>query len=226
MKDVTLITVATPGVYRQYADQLRDDAILRFNPTGKPIQYLILPGVEGPWPTATITRPQVMLEHWHRVEGDYVFCIDADMRIERLVGGEVLGELVATEHPGYVGRHCTTVPYERNEISKCFVPMGQGDRYFAGGFYGGERDAVLDLIDAMSWRIETDLERIGRIRWNDESALNASLLETPPTVTLSPAYCHPDRDESYREWWPEDYPRVIVALDKDNETRGDRGDQQ
>jgi histo-blood group ABO system transferase len=222
---VTLITVATPGVYRQYANDMMESAAEHFWPSDNVVQRIILPGIEGGWPTSTITRPKVMLNNWNQVKGDYVYCIDADMRFESHVGPEILGELVAVLHPGYFGQHKSAVPYERNPLSKCYVPMGGGDSYFAGGFYGGYRDDMLDLIDAMEWRISADLERLGRIRWNDESALNAALIETPPTTELTPAYCHPDNDAPYLAQWPFPFERKIVALDKDNATRGDRGEQ-
>ena len=37
-------------------------------------------------------------------EDEYLFLIDADMLFEGDVGEEILGELVATLHPGYVGK--------------------------------------------------------------------------------------------------------------------------
>jgi hypothetical protein len=186
-------------------------------------QRLRLPGVAGDWPIPTITRPKVILNNWDKLTGDYVFCCDADMLVEGEVGTEILGELVAVEHPGYVGHHCTTVPYDRNPKSATCIGMGAGERYYAGGFFGGARDSVLDLLFAMEAMIDTDAEHGIVPRWHDESALNAALAQSPPTVVLPPEYCFPDNSAWYEaEVWKQPYERRIVALDKTNEQRGER----
>lgn len=224
MSITTLITVATAGAYRDQANTMITSAYMHFRPS-ETVQPLVLPGIPGPWPTATITRPKVILDNWNLVEGDHVYCIDADMRFDSHVGDEILGELVATQHPGYVGHDPNTLPYERDAHSACCIPIGSGERYYAGGFYGGSWGAVFDLLSSMEAMISLDLERVGSIRWNDESALNACLFEEPPTLILPPAYCCPDNDAHYRSWWPEQYERKIVALDKTPEQRGERGMQ-
>jgi histo-blood group ABO system transferase len=179
--------------------------------------------MEGEWPTATITRPKVILNDWNRIKGDYVYCIDADMLIEGEVGEEILGELVAVEHPGYVDHHCTTVPYEREPRSSTCLGMGAGERYYAGGFFGGARDSVCDLLMVMEAMIDEDAARGIIPRWHDESALNAALAQSPPTVVLSPSYCHPANSSWYEAAvWRQPYERKIVALDKTDAQRGER----
>lgn len=212
------VAVATRGYYANRAKELATQmaAHCTFKHT-----FHIFAGKEGPWPLGTITRPSVMLNHWRTLEdSNYIFCIDADMRVEARVTDEILDEIVATQHPGYVGQHRTTVPYDRNKLSRAFVKMGDGDQYYAGGFYGGERDAVRDVLMQMEFICEPGLPTP---RWHDESALNRCLIESPPTKVLSPAYCHPDNSTYYHESvWQEDYPRIIVALDKPEEQRHGR----
>ncbi len=212
------ICCATDGYYYDCAKALGKS--LMEHVTFDSARFHILPARVGPWPMSTITRPAAMLENWDAIEmigADYVYCIDADMLVVSALDESILGEIVATEHPGYVGHHRSTLPYDRNELSRAYVPMSEGDRYYAGGFFGGEREAVRDMVEQMAWIVEGP-----RPRWEDESALNRCLLDSPPTVVLSPAYVHPEDDSYYRrEVWKEDYPRIITALDKpDSERQG------
>jgi histo-blood group ABO system transferase len=221
-RTASLVTVACNETYIAQTYELFDSAILRFLP-GMETQKLRLPGIVGPWPMSTITRPKIILNNWEKITGDYVYCCDADMLIAGEVGTEILGELVAVEHPGYVGYHCTTVPYDRNPLSATCIGMGAGERYYAGGFFGGERDAVRDLLFAMESMIDEDAEKGIVPRWHDESALNAALAQSPPTVVLSPEYCYPETSGYYeQEVWKQPYERRIVALDKAASQRGDR----
>ena len=59
------------------------------------------------------------------LEHDYCFYLDADMRIDALVGNEILGDLVATMHPYQSFYSNEEASYDRNPESLAYVPVGQ-----------------------------------------------------------------------------------------------------
>ena len=63
--------------------------------------------------------------------------MDVDMRIVDKVGDEILGDLVATQHPGMWFKGPDECTYERRPESTAYVPFGDGEKYYAGGFNGG-----------------------------------------------------------------------------------------
>lgn len=224
---VCLVSVAAGELYVRYARRMFASAADFFRPTPGPILLRPLAGREGPWPTGTIYRYHSIIAaaeagHFDRV--DYVFMCDADMRFEGKVGKEILGDgLTATQHPGYVGFPREALPYERRLESAAMVRPNEGERYYAGGFIGGTRHAFLHLARNVAGAIDDDDAQGVVAQWHDESQLNRYLIHYPPDVVLSPAYCHPDNDDWYRSAiWPEDYPRLLVALDKSDDERAGR----
>lgn len=217
---VGLVTVATEGLYARFARRMMATAADHFKPS-KNVALRILPGREGDWPVPTISRYHVLMEHETELDFDYIFHLDADMRFEAKVDATILGDgLTATQHPGYVNMPVDVLPFERRPQSCAHVPGGLGERYYAGGFVGGKRDAFLRLADHIANGVDRDAARGVISSWHDESHLNRWLVDNPPAVTLSPAFCHPDADEFYRTAiWPEEYPRIIVALDKTADER-------
>lgn len=215
MARVTLVTVVVGEAYERYAEQLFVSAHEHFQ---VPLETVMLAGRPG-WPNATLYRYHAIREHAEELNGDYVFLCDADMRFEAPVREEILSELVATQHPGYVGRR--DLPYEdRPESVACVT---RGTTYYAGGFVGGEREDFLNLSSWMESLIDEDAGHGLVARWHDESYLNRLLASSPPSLTLTPAYCHPDDNSAYLSIWPEIYERKLVALDKDATVRANRG---
>ena len=54
-----------------------------------------------PWPMPTLKRYHYFLkEQKHILKYDYCYYLDVDMIIVNKVGEEILGDLVATQHPG------------------------------------------------------------------------------------------------------------------------------
>ena len=109
------------------------------------------------WPYDTMMRYQMYLDHWEKLsKQDYLFACDADMLFVGDVGDEILGKRVATLHPGFVGKRGS---YETNSRSKAYIGAKEGSCYFAGGFYGGERDSFLHILTTNMEHIEDDLKR-------------------------------------------------------------------
>lgn len=152
---------------------------------------VVVPAEQKPWPFSTMMRSEIYYDNRALFEEyDYLYAIDADMRFAALVGDEILSQLVATQHPGFVGRRGT---FETNfRSTACVHPNEQTTAYKAGGFYGGQKEQFLDFSLRMIGNIKADLESGIIAVWHDESHLNRCFIDTPPTLLLSPEYCYPD----------------------------------
>jgi histo-blood group ABO system transferase len=122
------------------------------------------------------------------------------------VGDEILGERVATLHPGFIGKRGS---YETDPRSLACVYPTEGAYYFAGGFYGGKSEEVLKICRVLSERIDQDLKDGVIAVWHDESHWNRYCIDHPPTVVLTPSYCYP-------ESWQLGFRKRLLALDKDH----------
>lgn len=159
------------------------------------------------WPYDTMMRFEMYAKQANILKGmDYLFACDADMLFVDKVGNEILGDLVATQHPGFVGKRGT---YETRPDSLAYIPSSEGKIYFAGGFYGGSYKEVMSLTTELTRRIYADLGRGIIAVWHDESHLNRYLIDHNPTVVLSPSYCYP-------ESWKLPYVKRLLALDKNH----------
>lgn len=159
------------------------------------------------WPFDTMMRYEVYYKSKDLLlKQDYLFACDADMLFSGVVGDEILGERVATQHPGFVGKRGS---YETNPLSLACVYDWEGSQYFAGGFYGGTSAEVINICKTNSGNIEIDLSNGIIAVWHDESHWNRYLINHPPTVILTPSYCYP-------ESWNLPYPKKLLALDKNH----------
>jgi histo-blood group ABO system transferase len=159
------------------------------------------------WPYDTMMRlPMYYQSRDYFKDMDYLFACDADMLFVDEVGDEILGDLVGTLHPGYVGSKGT---YEHRPISTAYIHPREGRCYYAGGFNGGKRDEFLKLTQTISENIKTDLDRDIIAVWHDESHLNRYYASNPPTITLTPSYC-------YWQGQITQWPQRLVALSKDH----------
>jgi histo-blood group ABO system transferase len=158
------------------------------------------------WPQDTLMRFSVYGQHQDAMKDmDYIFASDADMLFVAPVEGIILGKRIATRHPGYVGRRGT---YETNRNSAAYVAPHEGAYYFAGGFYGAEREEFFAMMDYLTKKIESDLQNNYIAIWHDESHLNRYFIDFKPTVILEPTYCCPETTMMPG--------RKLLALDKDH----------
>lgn len=216
----TLVVVVNGEIYEKFTEDLFCSAREFFRPTRR-VEFLMLYGPPG-WPDATTYRHHVLRKQMPN--SNYIFLCDADMRFEAKVGKEILpvSGISATLHPGYVNSWPDDLPYERDYASSTYVPKGCGTSYYCGGFWGGTRQAVLNLTEYTTWAIDQDKKQ-GRVPvWHDESALNWRLAKRPPEIVLDPGYCYPDNDTYYKTIWGQEYERKLVALDKTAEQREGR----
>ena len=217
---ICILTIAT-NRYLRFFEPLRASIARQFLP-GHEIRHLLFTNhaVESsqtlrthriahePWPLPTLRRYEHFLaEKDFILDHDYCFYMDADMRVDRRVGDEILGDMVAVRHPYQSFLPVAKRTYERDPRSLACVPVGQGTTYYAGGFQGGRTAAFMEMAAVLSARIRDDTERGIVAVWHDESHLNRYLVDHPPSVSLSPAYCFPE------EWYHTGQPHAGDALD-------------
>jgi histo-blood group ABO system transferase len=226
---ICILTIAT-NKYLQFVEKLYDDIERNFL-NGHEINCLLFTDHEvetsnnvrvhyidhEPWPMPTLKRYNYfMKEKDFILEHDYCFYFDADMRIDNPVGEEVLGDLVGTKHPYQSFHSIDEMSYDRNSESLAYVPFGEGETYYAGGFNGGRTARFLEMAEVIANNVNKDLEKNIVALWHDESHMNRYMIDNPPTLSLTPSYCYAE------EFYGSDYPYEpkIIALKKNhNELR-------
>tara|TARA_R100001163_G_scaffold65613_1_gene63530 strand:- start:2249 stop:2944 length:696 start_codon:yes stop_codon:yes gene_type:complete len=138
---------------------------------------------------------------------DYVYYLDADMRIVDFVGEEVFTDLLGVQHPGFVSNKQGT-PEDRQTNSTAYVTRDKIKQYCCGGFQGGASTEYLKLCEVISKNIDTDDKNGVLAIYHDESHANRYFVDTPPTKILDAGYCAPETA------WEVPFPSKILALDK------------
>ena len=163
-----------------------------------------------PWPMITLYRYKTFFNHSDILKTqDYLFYCDVDMRFVNFMGDEILGDLVSTIHPGFIGGRGT--PETRPE-STAFIPDEVDFCYFAGGFNGGSSSNFLKMSEEIDRNIDID-EQNGIIAvWHDESHFNKYLINNKPTVVLNTDYCQP-------EHWHLNNAKLLALNKNHNEMR-------
>ncbi|WP_068471352.1 hypothetical protein [Candidatus Protochlamydia phocaeensis] len=225
---IGLLVVAT-GRYISFVGPLIESAEKHFC-KGHEVTYFIFtdgPLEEAPnivriyqprlgWPFDTMMRFKMYAQNQDLLQTqDYLFACDADMLFVDSVGDEILGERVATLHPGFTHQRGS---YEASPLSLACVSEQEGTAYYAGGFWGGSSQEALNIAKINAAHIDEDLSNGIIAVWHDESHWNRYCIDHEPTVILSPSYCYPER-------WELPYPKKLLALDKNHdEMRKDEND--
>lgn len=137
-----------------------------------------------------LTRYSWFAEHSDDLQGyDYLYHLDLNTRVQVAVGEEIFGNLVGVEHPWYFDKTRRDFLYETRKESSACVEPDEGERYFYVRLQGGNPNAFLQASKVIAERIETDRARGITARWKDEAHWNRYLIDHPPSVVLSPAYC-------------------------------------
>lgn len=216
------LVIAT-GRYRSLIARLVESVEKNFLPQYERTIFLFTdadqvprPGVQvirisnRPWPGMALQRYGIFRDHADTFDGmDYLYYLDADMRVTGYVGNEILSDLTAVIHPSFEDSKREAFTYEDNSESNAYIPPCEGSHYFCGGVQGGRRRDYLAAACNMAEKIDDDLKRGIVAKWHDESHWNRYLIDHPPTKILTPSYCHP---EGYKMRFPE----KITALDKDH----------
>ena len=202
-------------------------------PVDTKIDAKIIPTEAFPWPAPTLFRYSVMLKQEELFSSyDFVFFCDIDMKFVSRVGDEILGDLVAAQHPMYAIRQGYIPPYEPNPNSASFIPrlgkvLTENNKkrfqpyYLAGGFQGGRSDVWIKAMKEMKEMIDKDFMENNYVPvWNDETAWNAYMHKNYPlmenVVVLNPSYIYPDSliNEYYRPLWGRNFVPKLITITK------------
>jgi hypothetical protein len=195
------------------------------------------------WPAATLKRYELIVNHMHSEDAEVIAYLDADMLINEIVNLRSIYRsdtdgMVLVRHPGYwrpafnddksfYFRHLDIAvkdilmwirmggigAWERNKKSKAFVTRSKRNNYYCGGFWLGEKKAVLNFARSMYQNVEMDENNNVMAIWHDESHLNYWAATNNFSVA-GPSYCF---SEGYKNL--ERVPQIITAVSKAISTR-------
>ena len=118
---------------------------------------------------------------------------DADNHFVAPVCEELLSELVATQHPHMFTYETRPYPYEDRPESKAYVPqsMQRLFPYYTAHLYSATAARFKHLISTLAANTRIDRHNDIQAKVDDESHLQAYLVEHIPTHVLSRAYAWP-----------------------------------
>ena len=130
------------------------------------------------WTMNTLLRFGMILSEYERLDAhsfDYLYWLDAEMKMVDLVCEDIFGDRVATMHADYFTSQ-KSYPYEsRNRNSTAFIDQKHRYEhpYYVGSFFGGNAKEMFNLMTTCHKNIQYDLEKLNFIaRVHDESHLN------------------------------------------------------
>lgn len=142
------------------------------------------------WPYMPLLRMKLIWEYRKHFKNEYLYMIDGDTYFHGAVGEEILTNRVAVLHRN-IERKREAFNYEDRYQSTAYISKDEGEKYFIGGFIGGERDEFFKMTETISENIKKDIYNGMRAVWGDESHVNRYFIDKPPTKILSPQYMCP-----------------------------------
>ena len=135
---------------------------------------------------------------------DYYFYFDIDTYFCATVHPEeVLSNLVAVQHCGFIGKPGTFEMKQTASTSYVTQAEAAGATYYGGGMQGGHKDVYMKACRTLKKMINADLAKGIIPVWHDESAWNRYLIDNPPTKVLTPSFHYPEESHGdyYRQLW-------------------------
>ncbi|XP_071187603.1 globoside alpha-1,3-N-acetylgalactosaminyltransferase 1-like isoform X4 [Salvelinus alpinus] len=176
---------------RYYVFTDRPDDVPSVNMSqGRHLSVIQVPG-SNRWQEISARRMEIIqtaIERQISREADYIFCLDVDSKFHARWGAESLGRLVAVIHPWLYQATRDQFTYERRPASTAYIPMDEGDYYYAGAVFGGSVEDVYTLTKVCRKQLEEDARNSIEAAWQEESHLNRYLLYNKPSKLLSPEY--------------------------------------
>ncbi|XP_029600390.1 globoside alpha-1,3-N-acetylgalactosaminyltransferase 1 isoform X2 [Salmo trutta] len=168
---------------------------------GRHLSVIQVPG-SNRWQEISARRMEIIqtaIERQISREADYIFCLDVDSKFHARWGAESLGRLVAVIHPWFYQQTRDHFTYERRPASTAYIPMDEGDYYYAGAVFGGSVEDVYTLTKVCRNQLEEDARNSIEAAWQEESHLNRYLLYNKPSKLLSPEYQWDDKKTKTKE---------------------------
>ncbi|KAM9403382.1 globoside alpha-1,3-N-acetylgalactosaminyltransferase 1-like isoform 2-T2 [Salvelinus alpinus] len=187
---------------RYYVFTDRPDDVPSVNMSqGRHLSVIQVPG-SNRWQEISARRMEIIqtaIERQISREADYIFCLDVDSKFHARWGAESLGRLVAVIHPWFYQATRDHFTYERRPASTAYIPMDEGDYYYAGAVFGGFVEDVYTLTKVCRNQLEEDARNSIEAAWQEESHLNRYLLYNKPSKLLSPEYQWDDTKTKTKE---------------------------
>ncbi|XP_036801459.1 globoside alpha-1,3-N-acetylgalactosaminyltransferase 1-like [Oncorhynchus mykiss] len=168
---------------------------------GRHLSVIQVPG-SNRWQEISARRMEIIqtaIERQISREADYIFCLDVDSKFHARWGAESLGRLVAVIHPWFYQATRDHFTYERRPASTAYIPMDEGDYYYAGAVFGGLLEEVYTLTKVCRNQLEEDARNSIEAAWQEESHLNRYLLYNKTSKLLSPEYQWDDKKTKTKE---------------------------
>jgi hypothetical protein len=148
------------------------------------------------WPYNSLYRFHMTLAVINNMTVEYLFMADVDLKVVSNIDERILSELVATIAPFSWGLPSVAFPFDRHPASPAYIHPSEGARYyFAGGFFGGAKDAVRSMLQSCSEMADAMLSMKPPYvsPWHDESILNRFFHKVrKPTLIAGPEFLYPD----------------------------------
>jgi hypothetical protein len=151
------------------------------------------------WPHDTLLRFERFLQKEKELSKfDYIFFFNANLQfynptdLSEIAPAEWHDGLVGGLHPGHP-ENPDYLNYERRVESTAYIPFGKGRHYLCGALNGGTAVAYLQMCRILSKNIQTDLEKNIIACVDDESHLNAYLVDKN-YLLAGRAYLFPEDD--------------------------------
>ena len=138
------------------------------------------------WPFDTVLRFDMFLQREKELSDyDYIYFFNANMLFINDVDiAEIAPQnwhtsgIVAGVHPFmFRSDNPDSFPYERRPESTAYIPYGKGWHYVCGAFNGGTAPGFIKMCKALSKNVAIDLKNNIEARVDDESHLNAYLVD-------------------------------------------------
>lgn len=120
-------------------------------------------------------------------DNDYLIYFDADTSVSKdFTEDWFIGETVGLEHFGNNGWMKEVKGYDRNPISKAYVPLDTPlfQMYYHGCLFGGAKDKIIEVCKVLRQNQLEDKKIPYEPGVNDESYINQYYHYNPPTRTI------------------------------------------
>ena len=134
-----------------------------------------------PWPYITLKRYHFFDAIKDQLkEFDYIYFLNGDSQPVKNIDEEIFPTneqgIMVTLHSGYYLEDNASYTYDRNTLSKSYIPLGEGKFYVTGAFNGGTSKDFLKMTSIIKEWTDIDLKNNIIPLWHDESMLNKYLI--------------------------------------------------